>query len=79
MGKDFTFHGKVSSPSISRNRSRVIYVDKIRALQPKRWEPFMTRLPLPNSYNLPQEQHWVKFSPSTEKFLHHPLVLIEVG
>ena len=96
LGQYFTFHGKVSLPSIGRNRSRRIYVDKRRALQPNRGDSFMTplmypklallskprcstRLPLSTSYNRPQEQHWVNISPSTEKFLHHTLVVIEVG
>ena len=58
--KIITFPGKVSSQSIGRNRSRGIYVDKGRALQPKRGDPLMTRLPLSTSYNRPQEQHWAK-------------------
>ena len=59
--KFFTFHKNVSSPSIGRNRSRGIYVDKRRALQPKRGDPFMTRLSLSTSYNLPHEKQVSRF------------------
>ena len=58
--KVITFHGKFSSPSIGRNRSRGIYVDIRRAIQPKRASPFMTRLSLSTFYNRPQEQHLFK-------------------
>ena len=60
LTKVFTFHGKVASPSIGRNRSRGVCIDKRRALQLKRVGPFMIRLSLSTSYNRPQEQHWVK-------------------
>ena len=46
--------------TIGRNRSRGIYVDIRRAIQPKRGSPFMTILSLSTSYNRPQEQHLFK-------------------
>ena len=52
-GLSFKFDWKVSFPSIGRNRSRGIYIDKRKALLSKRGDPFMTRLPLSTSYNRP--------------------------
>ena len=50
-GTRFHFPIKVSLHPLVVIRSRVIYVAQKMVLQPKRGDPFMTRLSLSNSYN----------------------------